>query len=171
MSASALLRATVLLIIGLFFLYAGIFNPHMMNEGATSAPTVSEGTSRLFDLAVGVGGVLFGLWVIRRQLRNAPQPLVFGPQTRVPLALAGVLGLAAVGYVVWHNAHQTHVPPTRHEQPASPAPAADAGPAPAPAPLPPTASGEEPASTPGPLPAAVPQAGGPAPAPLPPTGK
>ncbi|WP_223648955.1 hypothetical protein [Hymenobacter psoromatis] len=176
MSASALLRAAVLLVIGLFFLYAGIFNPHMMNEGATSQPAVSEGTSRLIDLAVGVGGVLFSLWVIRRQLRAAPQPLAFGTQGKALLMLAGVAGLAAVGYAVWYNAHQTYVPPTRHEQPASPATAADAaaGPAPAPAPLPPAGTaGDEPAEAPGPLPAAVPQAGGPAsaPAPLPPTGE
>ena len=171
MSASALLRATVLLVIGLFFLYAGIFNPHLMNEGATSPPTVGEGTSRLFDLGVGIGGVLFGLWVIRRQLRAAPQPLVVGTQGKALLTLAGVAGLAAAGYAVWHNAHQTHVVPTHREQPASPSNAAAASPAPAPAPLPPTTSGDEPASAPGPLPAAVPQAGGPAPAPLPPAGE
>ena len=167
MSASALLRAAVLLVIGLFFLYAGVFNPRMMSEGATSAPTVGEGTSRLVDLGVGIGGVLFSLWVIRRQLRAAPQPLAFGTPGKALLTLAGVAGLAAAGYALWHNAHQADAPPTRHEQPASPA--ADAGPAPAPAPLPPAgAAGDEPAAAPGPLPAAVPQAGGPAPAPLPP---
>lgn len=99
--------------------------------------------------------------------RAAPQPRVFGTPGKALLALAAIMGLAAVGYGFWHNAHQPQqVPPTHHEQPASPANA------PAPAPVPPAgAASDEPASAPAPLPAAVPQAGGPAPAPLPPIGE
>lgn len=137
MSGFALLRAIVLLVIGLAFLYAGVFNPQMMYEGASGPPTVSEGNSRLIDLGVGVGSVLFSLWIIRRQLRNAPPFSGFGTSGKVLLGFAGVAGLALVGYIVWHNAHQTYVQPNRHDQLASPANPMG-GPAPAPAPLPPT---------------------------------
>lgn len=174
MSASATIRALVVLALSLIFLYLGIFNPQLLNQGATSPSTVSEGSSRLFALGMGVGGVLFSLWIIRRQLRNAPPFSGFGTSGKLLLGFAGVAALAAVGYGFWYNAHRTYVSPTRHGQPAIPANAADAGPAPAPAPLPPAgASGDEPASVPGPLPAAVPQASEPAsaPAPLPPSGE
>ena len=173
MSASALIRAIALLFIGLLFLYAGIFNPQMMNQGGSGPPAASEGTGRLIDLGVGLASGLFGLWVIRRQWRTAPQPLVFGTTGKVLVALAVILLLTAVGFGFWRNAHYPSVPPSRQGQPASPTPAVGS-PAPAPAPVPPAStSGDEPAVAPGPLPAAVPQAGGPAPAPapLPPTGR
>jgi len=169
MSASALLRALLVLAIGSVFLYAGIFNPGMMYEGATSQPFFSEGAGRLFDLGLGVVSVLFGLWIIRRQLRAAPQPLVFGTAGKVFLALAVVMGLAGVGYGYWHNAHGVPAPPTRHGQPGSPSyPPPGGAPAPAPEPSLPAGSPDgEPAAAPTPLPPAVPQAGGPAPAPAP----
>ncbi len=177
MSGSAIIRALVVLFIGSLFLYWGIFDTptQLMHDRAANLPPISEARGRLTYIGLGVVFSLFGLWIIRRQLRNAPpfSAWVFGTSVKVLLGLSGVAALAAVGYGFWFNAHQTYVPPTHHVQPASPANTADAGPAPASAPLPAGVPGDESASAPGPLPAAVPQAGGPAPAPapLPPAGR
>ena len=137
MSGFALIRAAALLFLGLFFLYAGLFNPHLLYEGGSSQPTVSEHTGRLFGLGLGLGSVLFGSWIIRRQLRAAPLRSKLGLPGKLLVGLAVVVALAGVGYASWYRAQHASGPAARHQLPASPSQAGDGGPAPAPAPLPP----------------------------------
>ena len=167
MSASALIRALLILIVGSLFIYWGIFNTPTQLLRETAFP-ISEVRSRFTYLGAGISFLLLGLWIIRRQLCFVPSLSRFGTSGNGLLWLAAVVGMSTVGYATWDNARIHYV------RPASPATAADAGPAPAPAPLQPAGSlGDEPTSAPSPLPAAVPQAGEPAsaPAPLPPKGE